>query len=146
MTDFIDLDAIAGRLQELIAQEECAAKDFAERCEISPSTLSQVLNRKTKINVESINKIIRNVSSIDPMWLLFGEAMKRTEDSPHLPPMSNGESDDRYVALYQRLEEQAAEIGLLKMQNDQLKKSDIERIVIYRKDSKFATYKLSEDR
>lgn len=146
MNDFIDLDAIAQRIQELLNREGCTAKEFATRCEVSPSTLSQILTGKAKINVDSINKIIRNMPDVDPIWFVLGHTAGQQDDLPQLAPPTCGESDERYAVLYKRLEEQAAEIARLKLLSEQLALSDIERIVIYKKDNRFATYRLSEER
>lgn len=145
MADFIDTKAIAGRIQDFLAENGCTAKEFATRCELPPSTLSQILNEKARINVENINKIVQHMPEIDPMWLVLGHTAGRLADLPQLSSQTSGESDQRYAVLYKRLEEQAAEITRLRLSNEELKKSDIDRIVIYRKDSRFATYTISED-
>lgn len=79
MTDFIDLPAITRRLKEVVERSGLSSKEFAERTDIAPATLSQNINERSPINVASINKILATFPElVDPYWFVFGESGKET--------------------------------------------------------------------
>lgn len=152
MTDFINLEAISTRLKELLERSEMSAKDFSTQTGIAPSTLSQILNGKTMINIDSINKIIsrwQGDPSFDPMWFVLGEACARLVDQANASEAdasykgSSANAHDKALEL--ALSNKIEEVGRLKASLEGMKPKVIDHITVFYTDRSFETYRLSAD-
>ena len=66
---------IATRIKIFLNDQGIAYSKFADACNISRPTLSQLLTgRNKKVNNEIISKIHRAYPSLSIMWLMFGES------------------------------------------------------------------------
>lgn len=81
---------IISRLKEFIVSDAIPVTQFADKCNISRSTLSQILNgRNKKISDEIISKIHSAYPNLSIYWLMFGEGKMyeheiKTFQSPNL--------------------------------------------------------------
>ena len=138
MTDFIDLPAITRRLKEVVERSGLSSKEFAERTDIAPATLSQNINERSPINVASINKILATFPElVDPYWFVFGESGKETSlsDIETAPQLSNNAD-----ALQAILRKQVEEISQLKAELELQRKKEIAHITVFYTDNSFSTF------
>lgn len=141
-TNFLNLEEIAQRLIEIQLQSGLTAKEFCEKTDISTSTFSQIKSGGTKINVDTINKVIQHWGQeVSPMWFLFGESPNSSKD--HCNDSANFESGD-LQQWKDALLRGAEEIGRLKEALAQKRPKEIERITIFYTDNSVAHYKLIE--
>ena len=64
-------------------KEEMSAVQFAEKIEISPSSLSHILNGRNKPSLEVVMKIHKACTYVNLLWLLYGEGeMENQENAP----------------------------------------------------------------
>ena len=64
-------------------KEEISAVQFAEKIEISPSSLSHILNGRNKPSLEVVMKIHKACTYVNLLWLLYGEGeMENQENAP----------------------------------------------------------------
>ena len=60
-----------------------SAVQFAEKIEISPSSLSHILNGRNKPSLEVVMKIHKACTHVNLLWLLYGEGeMENQENAP----------------------------------------------------------------
>ncbi|MDO4692917.1 MAG: helix-turn-helix transcriptional regulator [Porphyromonadaceae bacterium] len=152
MTDFINLDAISRRLKELLDRNKMSAKDFSLETGIAPSTLSQILNGKTTINIDSINKIIyrwQNDPNFDAMWFVLGDEYAQQAKQAHSTDAAlsstNSTADSEHKALETALSSKIEEIGRLKASLEAMKPKVIDHITVFYTDKSFETYRLCAD-
>ena len=139
MADFINLNDIARRIKDIQEQSGLNANDFCKYTDLSPSSFSQIISGKQKLNVDIINKVVlRWGNKYDPMWILFG---RQTNEGNHstLPKMEQSPTDGPMIAELMR---QAEEIGYLKEALSNAKAKTIDRITVFYTDQSFANYKL----
>lgn len=143
MSDFIDLWAIAPRLKEIQERSGMNAADFCKETDIPASSFSQILGKKIKINVETINKVIlRWGAEIDPMWLLFGKtAVADPQTDLFLAATPETDTTTREHALI----EQAEEIRRLREALSTSKPKTIDRIMVFYSDNSFECYTISKE-
>lgn len=145
MADFIDLEAVAVRLKKLLERSGMSSKDFALETGIPASSLSQILNGKTTINVDSINKIVdrwQHKEGFDPNWFIFGQPTSSILDE-HFSLDASQDRSDEYLSLQAALIQKTEEIGRLKAileANQNLKK--IDHITVFYSDKSFEIYRL----
>ena len=85
---------IATRLKIFMNDRNITNSQFADACNISRPTLSQLLTgRNKKVNNEIISKIHRAYPSLSIMWLMFGEP----------PMMLNGENSNVSYGHYESM-------------------------------------------
>jgi transcriptional regulator with XRE-family HTH domain len=64
-------------------KEEMSSVQFAEKIEISPSSLSHILNGRNKPSLEVVMKIHKACTYVNLLWLLYGEGeMENQENAP----------------------------------------------------------------
>lgn len=138
MAEFIDLPSITKRLREVITQSGLNAKEFAERADIAPATLSQNVNERSPINVTSINKIIATFpEEVDPYWFVFGE---RGEAVPRPAVDASQELPQEVEALQKILRQQAEEIAQLRTALSEKRTKEISHITVFYSDNSFSTF------
>lgn len=74
MSEEIGLDAvqIRDRIQYMLNVLEMKSSAFADGCELPRATVSNILNGKSNVTLEVLNKIIRTFPDWSHAWLLFG--------------------------------------------------------------------------
>ena len=73
------------RIIKIMQKEEMSAVQFAEKIEISPSSLSHILNGRNKPSLEVVMKIHKACTYVNLLWLLYGEGeMENQENAPVL--------------------------------------------------------------
>ena len=71
------------RITKIMQKEEMSAVQFAEKIEISPSSLSHILNGRNKPSLEVVMKIHKACTYVNLLWLLYGEGeMENQENAP----------------------------------------------------------------
>lgn len=141
MTEFIDLDAIALRLVELHEKTGMSAKEFSGETGIPPSSFSQIKAGSTKINVDTINKVIQRWGNqYSPMWFLFGK-----EVGEERSPLDGSEAEASQNSLSPLVLDRLEELGKIKATLAQSTPKEISHITVYYTDKSFANYKLSND-
>jgi transcriptional regulator with XRE-family HTH domain len=71
------------RIIKIMQKEEMSAVQFAEKIEISPSSLSHILNGRNKPSLEVVMKIHKACTYVNLLWLLYGEGeMENQENAP----------------------------------------------------------------
>ena len=61
------------RITKIMQKEEMSSVQFAEKIDISPSSLSHILNGRNKPSLEVVMKIHKACSYVNLLWLLYGE-------------------------------------------------------------------------
>ncbi|MFI3240523.1 MAG: helix-turn-helix transcriptional regulator [Bacteroidales bacterium] len=73
---------VINRLKLFLNSNNIGSSEFADNCEISRPTVSQLLNgRNKKISNEIIDKIHKAYPSLSVMWLMFGEGVMLTHSN-----------------------------------------------------------------
>ena len=62
-------------------KEEMSSVQFAEKIDISPSSLSHILNGRNKPSLEVVMKIHKACSYVSLPWLLYGEGEMETQEN-----------------------------------------------------------------
>lgn len=138
MTDFINLIGITARLRQLQERTMMTNNVFCAECGIPPSTYSQILSGKARINIETLNKIIQRWGKeIDPLWLLFGE-------EPYGRTIYSAENEDGRKG--QIAPEVINEIVRLRAELTQNKPKRISKILVYYTDKSYESYSLDPDK
>ena len=80
----------------MMSELDVNAATFADTAQISRSVLSNVLNQKSNVTIETLNKILTAYPEWSKLWLLFGEGTPRVgknegKDTIH-PNTSSGDS------------------------------------------------------
>ena len=140
MAEFINLNDIARRIKDIQEQSGLNANDFCKDTDLSPSSFSQIISGKQKLNVDVINKVVlRWGNKYDPMWILFGRQVNENNHSILPNMMEQNPADGSMIAELMR---QAQEIGYLKESLSKAKAKTIDRITVFYTDQSFANYKL----
>ena len=64
-------------------KEEMSSVQFAEKIDISPSSLSHILNGRNKPSLEVVMKIHKACTYVNLLWLIYGEGeMENQENAP----------------------------------------------------------------
>ena len=69
------------RITKIMQKEEMSSVQFAEKIEISPSSLSHILNGRNKPSLEVVMKIHKACSYVSLPWLLYGEGEMETQEN-----------------------------------------------------------------
>ena len=69
------------RITKIMQKEEMSSIQFAEKIEISPSSLSHILNGRNKPSLEVVMKIHKACSYVSLPWLLYGEGEMETQEN-----------------------------------------------------------------
>lgn len=73
------------RITKIMQKEEMSSVQFAEKIDISPSSLSHILNGRNKPSLEVVMKIHKACSYVNLLWLLYGEGeMEQPENDSTL--------------------------------------------------------------
>ena len=73
------------RITKIMQKEEMSSVQFAEKIEISPSSLSHILNGRNKPSLEVVMKIHKACSYVSLPWLLYGDGeMEESANAPIL--------------------------------------------------------------
>ena len=82
------------RIRQLMEASQMSQKDFAERTEISPASLSSIFNGRTRATLNHIQAIHKAFPDVDTNWLLFGTGDMHTggaaEDEGSSVPSGDG--------------------------------------------------------
>ena len=71
------------RIIKIMQKEEMSSVQFAEKIDISPSSLSHILNGRNKPSLEVVMKIHKACTYVNLLWLLYGEGeMENQENAP----------------------------------------------------------------
>ena len=71
------------RITKIMQKEEMSSVQFAEKIDISPSSLSHILNGRNKPSLEVVMKIHKACTYVNLLWLLYGEGeMENQENAP----------------------------------------------------------------
>ena len=62
-----------------------SAVQFAEKIEISPSSLSHILNGRNKPSLEVVMKIHKACTYVNLLWLLYGEGEIENQENAPVP-------------------------------------------------------------
>ena len=62
-----------------------SAVQFAEKIEISPSSLSHILNGRNKPSLEVVMKIHKACTYVNLLWLLYGEGEMENQENATVP-------------------------------------------------------------
>lgn len=76
---YIDTDSVRIRIKEILSITGCTAAAFADRCQIPRTTISNILNDKTKATLDVLNKIVKACPDISSMWIYFGYGDKEVQ-------------------------------------------------------------------
>ena len=77
------------RIIKIMQKEEMSAVQFAEKIEISPSSLSHILNGRNKPSLEVVMKIHKACTYVNLLWLLYGEGEMENQDNAPVPEDSD---------------------------------------------------------
>ncbi len=73
------------RIIKIMQKEEMSSVQFAEKIDISPSSLSHILNGRNKPSLEVVMKIHKACSYVNLQWLIYGEGeMEKLENDSAL--------------------------------------------------------------
>ena len=61
------------RITKIMQKEEMSSVQFAEKIDISPSSLSHILNGRNKPSLEVVMKIHKACSYVNLHWLMYGD-------------------------------------------------------------------------
>ncbi len=157
--DYIDLEMLGQRFNEILEKFEGTAKQFSEKSTLSEAKISKVFNKKGYLSIDDINAVIRNCSELmpSPEWFLFGDRIASANYQDKLFDLDNKVQNETY--LIKRLEELATSNANLKAENEQLKanlkalekekikkpEKEITEIKVYYKNNSFETYLLESN-
>lgn len=122
MTYNIDPNAVSERIRFLISHYEMTNVAFCEKCGIPATTISNILNGKTKVTIDVLNKISSSFNELSHNWFYFGVGdpfMGASGDDP-----SSVGSDNSALGLFPTESEQVAaasnKVDLFSDSQDQL--------------------------
>ena len=68
------------RITKIMQKEEMSSVQFAEKIDISPSSLSHILNGRNKPSLEVVMKIHKACSYVNLLWLLYGDGEMEVQE------------------------------------------------------------------
>lgn len=86
---YIDTDSVRFRIKEILSITGSTAAAFADRCQIPRTTISNILNDKTKATLDVLNKIVKACPDISSMWIYFGYGDKENQSVDSQLPLSS---------------------------------------------------------
>lgn len=109
---------VASRLKTLIEALGLSDSQFADKCEISRSTLSLILSGKNKkISDVMLSQIHQAFPDVSILWILFGEGDKfKKEEDTQISPQNNFENSV-FEDNYSRDEENMNLVSLKQIEN-----------------------------
>jgi hypothetical protein len=69
------------RISEIMRYKGMLAKNFCEFTNISPASLSHILNGKTKASLPILKSIVDAFPEFNPLWILLGEGQMMASDN-----------------------------------------------------------------
>lgn len=78
------------RIAQIMQKEGLSSVEFADKIEISPSSLSHIFNGRNKPSLEVIMRIHKAYPHINLNWLLYGEGSMQEEKSEKDSETING--------------------------------------------------------
>ena len=76
----IDNEAIRNRLKTMIERIGIGNTNFATQADITPSVISNIMNGKSNITLDTLNKVLTAYPDWNRDWLLFGEGDSSQEN------------------------------------------------------------------
>ena len=77
----IDNEAIRNRLKTMIERIGIGNTNFATKADITPSVISNIMNGKSNITLDTLNKVLTAYPDWNRDWLLFGEGDSSQENN-----------------------------------------------------------------
>lgn len=68
----INTEEIRKRILYMMEELEVNAATFADNADITRSVISNIVNQKSNVTIETLNKILTTYSSWSEAWLIFG--------------------------------------------------------------------------
>lgn len=153
----INPEEIKDRILLMMDELQLNAAAFADKADISRSVLSNVINQKSNVTIDTLNKILSAYPDWSKAWLIFGEGFPRTTlsqntESPSLIEESSlfhtnlsTSEDHPHQPLYTTTKEEL--IGVVKeayfsLKENETKKADrkIQEIRVFYDDGSFEIF------
>lgn len=106
----------AERLKRVMDHYQLSAATFADRIQVQRSSISHLLSGRNRPSLDFVLKVLDEFKGVELYWLLNGKgSFPKSEGSPSTPTSSN-------------------------ISDDELKDTEIDRIIIFYKDGTFKNY------
>lgn len=95
----IDNEAIRNRLKTMIERIGIGNTNFATKADITPSVISNIMNGKSNITLDTLNKVLTAYPDWNRDWLLFGEGAPSQENYQGVPieETNNNQSSENSI-------------------------------------------------
>ena len=95
----IDNGAIRNRLKTMIERIGIGNTNFATQADITPSVISNIMNGKSNITLDTLNKVLTAYPDWNRDWLLFGEGAPSQENYQGVPieETNNNQSSENSI-------------------------------------------------
>lgn len=94
----IDNDAIRNRLKTMIERIGIGNTNFATKADITPSVISNIMNGKSNITLDTLNKVLTAYPDWNRDWLLFGEGDSSQENNQgHIEDTNNNQCSENSI-------------------------------------------------
>ncbi len=94
-------NTMEGRIRQIMEDKQMSQKDFAERTNISPASLSSIFNGRTRATNNHTLAIHQAFPEININWLLFGEGSmyeNPSSVSEHQVPLADAKTQELFPA------------------------------------------------
>lgn len=153
----IDTEEIRKRILFMMEKLNLNAASFADQAEITRSVISNIINQKSNVTIETINKILSTYSSWSEAWLLFGIGSPLSSDSSQEPSKidlqegaslfntefsepSQRPTSGSTISKDEIIEVVKASYLAIK-ENDKISEREIQEIKVFFSDGSFETYR-----
>lgn len=128
--DYLDLKLITERLKTILHETNLSNKEFCDSSGISPATFSQIINGKTQINVDTINKVVSTFGGkYSADWFVLGRGS-----------MNNGDISANSNNFSMEIEKKNQEINLLKEKLKNIESKQVSNITVYYSDNSYMNF------
>lgn len=129
--EYLDLRSITDRLKIILEDTNLSNKEFCDTCGISTATFSQIVNGKTQINVDTINKVVSAFGKkYSPDWFVLGRGNMNNDE---IPAVYNND-------MTSIVEKKNQEINLLKEKLQNISEKKVSTITVYYSDNSYMNF------
>lgn len=140
-TDPINYDQIRERIRFMMEKLNINANTFAENAGVTPSVLSNFMNQRNNISIDTLNKIIVTYPEWSANWLLFGQEPEKRSYTNELFPIDEVETNAPYPNTRNYQNQLVNNANTAQIQINVPKERTIEEIRVFFSDGSFEVFK-----
>lgn len=129
------------RLEKILEFYQLTATAFAEVVDFNRSTISHLLSGRNKPSLEFVIVLLEKFPEVKMDWLLFGKGIFPAPDVKKMPEHSPQKNSKTYTQNSREFLSDGKKVaGIKNVAENELKKREVEKIIIFYRDGGFNIY------